>query len=166
MAQLILLGQGPSMKNCPFDTPVWTAASVLSHKEWADKPYEKIFCFDNPDRKEDELKGLEVAKRRGLTVIGMDYISYITEAYPLAEMQERFDTYYFKNDMSYMIAYALSRGYKSLSLWGVDQGGGDPALESVYAMARPYVMFWLGIADGMGVKWSLAPDSILLRSEN
>ncbi len=166
MAELTLLGQGPSMHDCPFNAPVWTTASVLSRKEWADKPYEKIFCFDNPRNKEDERLGLEVARRRGLPIVGMDYITEVTEPYPLSEIQEKFDTYYLKNDTSYMIAYALLRGVQSLRLWGFDQGGGDPAIESIYTMGRPYAMFWLGIAHGMGVEWSLAPDSILLRSEN
>ena len=38
-------------------------------------------------------------------------------------------------------------------------------MEPMYTMGRPYVMFWLGVATGMGVKWALAPDSILLRED-
>ncbi|KKM15180.1 hypothetical protein LCGC14_1698710, partial [marine sediment metagenome] len=98
-------------------------------------------------------------------IMGLDFLSHITEPYPLTEIQERFDTYYFKNDMSYMIAYALHKGYRDILLWGVDQGGGPPELEPMYTMGRPYVMFWLGVATGMGVKWALAPDSILLRED-
>ena len=136
MEQLTLLGQGPSMHDCPFDSPVWTTASVLSHKEWADKPYEKIFCFDNPRNKEDERLGLDVAISRKLPVMGLESITEVTEPYPLAEIHERFDTYYLKNDMTYMIAYALLRGVQSLRLWGVDQGGGDTAIENIYTMTR------------------------------
>jgi hypothetical protein len=74
-----------------------------------------------------------------------------------------FDTYYIKNDTSYMISYALYLGYKSLLLWGIDQGGGPKELESTYEIGRPYAMYWLGVATGMGVEWKLAENSILLR---
>lgn len=163
---LILLGQGPSMQGCPFDgTEVWTTVSMLSRKGWEDKPYSKVFIFDQTTLKEDERLGLEVALLRReagdpIEIVGHEYmIPEVTIEYPLKEILERFDTYYWKNDMSYMIALALLQGYKHLSIWGVDQGGG----EQFYAMARPYVLFWLGIATGMGVEWDLAPKSILLR---
>ena len=90
---------------------------------------------------------------------------FVTEKYPIQEIQKEFNTYYLKNDMSYMIAYALHLGYKHLLLCGVDQGGGNKSTEQIYTMARPYVMFWLGVATGMGVKWELGADSILLRKE-
>ena len=172
MAQLILLGQGPSMHDCPFDTETWASVSVLSHNGFEDKPYSKVFCFDKPEKKDDELAGLKVALSRNIPIVGLDWLhtydpitdAFVTEPYPLRELQKKFDTFYFKNDMSYMIAYALHLGYKDLLLWGVDQGGDDD--DGTYVMARPYVMFWLGVATGMGVRWDLAPDSILLRSDN
>ncbi len=163
--ELILLGQGPSRHDCPFDAETWTTVSALARPELADAEYTRAFCFDRPDRKADEAAGMEVAKARGIPIMGLDFLSHITEPYPLAEIQERFDTYYFKNDMSYMIAYALHKGYRDILLWGVDQGGGPPEVEPMYTMGRPYVMFWLGVATGMGVKWALAPDSILLRED-
>ncbi len=163
---LILLGQGPSMNGCPFDAETWAAVSVLSHKGWEDKPYSKVFCFDKPENKPDEDIGLQLARKRDIPIVGLSAItfvgieSFITEEYPLGVLQKKFNTYYFKNDMSYMIAYALHLGYEHLSLWGVDQSG-----EEMYTMARPYVMFWLGVATGMGVKWELSPTSVLLRKD-
>ena len=170
---LTLLGQGPSMKGCPFDGETWSSLTVLGKKGWEDSPVSKVFCFDKPEHKADEMKGLKVAQERNIPIIGFSWMAfqnpvtdtYITESYPLREMIKEFDTYYYKNDMSLMIMLALSQGYKKLSLWGVDQGGGSPELEGIYVMARPYVMYWLGVATGMGVEWELAPDSILLREE-
>lgn len=166
LVDLILLGQGPSKYGCPFDgTEVWTTVSMLSNKGWEGKPYSKVFIFDRASMKIDEKFGLEVALLRrmkgdSLEIVGHEiYTPERTVEYPQKEIIEKFGTYYWKNDMSYMIALALLRGYKHLSLWGVDQGGGA----DFYEMARPFVMFWLGIATGMGVEWDLAPDSILLR---
>jgi hypothetical protein len=174
MVELTILGQGPSRHNCPFESETWSSLSVVGLEEFSDAPISKAFCFDLPERKTDELKGLQVAIDRGIPIVGHGWlpkfdktgVDFTIEPYPLKEIRERFDTYYFKNDTSYMIALALYLGYKNLLLWGVDQGGGPKEKESIYTMALPYVMYWLGVASGMGVEWSLAPDSILLRSSN
>jgi len=168
---LTLLGQGPSRHNCPFDTELWASLTVLGHEEYRDAPIDKVFCFDKPERKDDELVGLKVAVERGIPIVGWSWLAdwepiteaYITEPYPLRELQKRFNTYYFKNDTSYMIALAIYLGYEKLRLWGFDQGGGPIEKEGIYTMGRPYAMYWLGVATGMGVDWELAPDSILLR---
>jgi hypothetical protein len=144
------------MANCPFDTEVWASLSVLGHKEYEDKPYSKLFCFDYPGRKLDEQAGLEIAQARGLPVISRMNSPFVTELIPLRKMSERFNSCFWLNDMSYMIAYALYLGYKSLLLWGVDQGP-----EPMYRETRKYVTYWLGVATGMGVQWELAPNSIL-----
>lgn len=157
---LIILGQGPSMHDCPFDAEVWAALSVLSHKGWEDKPYSKLFLFDTVENKADEAEGLKVAQTKGLTIVGCGGLRHITEAYPIRKIKNRFGSYFFMNDTSYMIALALYKGYKSLLLWGVDQSGGWP-----YITARPHVTHWLGIATGMGVRWELAPDSVLWRKD-
>jgi len=161
MHDLIILGQGPSMHNCPFDTETWASLSVLSHKEYADKPISRLFLYDFPDEKPDEKAGLEVAQARGLPIYSTKNLECVTNVYPLKAIVERFKSIFFMNDTSYMIALALYEGYKSLLLWGVDQSG-----PSMYTMARKYVTYWLGVANGMRVKWELAPDSILWRDDD
>lgn len=165
---LILLGQGPSMVDCPFNgTEVWTTVSVLGKRGWSSKPYTRAFIFDRVDWKIDEKLGMGVALLRRMKGDPIEIVGHLyhnperTMEYPQKEVIHRFSTYYWHNDMSYMIAMALLEGYKHLSLWGVDQGGG----EEFYETARPYVMYWLGIATGMGVEWDLAPTSILLRDD-
>jgi len=157
------------MSGCPFDKETWAAVSVLSHKGWEDKPYSKLFCFDDPQNKQDEMIGLQRAQERHIPIVGMKINhyypsvkdSFVTEDFPLVELQKKYNTFYFKNDASYMIAYAIHLGYKHLSLWGIDQSGIE-----TYTMARPYVMFWLGVATGAGITWELCPTSQLLRKED
>lgn len=155
---LILLGQGPSMEGCPFDTETWASVSVLSHKGWEDKPYSKVFLFDFPDNKPDEKAGLAVAEARGLTIVGTQPYVCINEHYPWRAIYSRFGAGCYWNDMSYMIAYALWKGYRALLLYGVDQGP-----EPLYQMGRPFTTYWLGVATGMGVTWELASRCILWR---
>lgn len=155
---LILLGKGPSMNGCPFDAEVWAALSVLGIEGWEDKPYSKAFCFDIPGYKLDEQAGLEVAQARGIPIVSSNPFLFITEQYPLREIQEMFGHWHVMSDMSYMIAMALYKGYKSLLLYGVDQGPG-----LIYQRGRPFTIYWLGVATGMGVEWELAPNCILWR---
>lgn len=153
---LILLGQGPSMHGCPFDVETWAAMSVLSHKGFEDKPYSKLFAYDVPEYKSDEMAGLKVAQARGLNIVSSKGLPFITEYLPIVKVVERFGAFLFLNDMSYMLAYALYLGYKSLWLWGVDQGP-----SAMYRSHRKYTFYWLGVATGMGVRWEMAPDSLL-----
>jgi len=157
---LILLGKGPSMKGCPFDigVEVWAALSVLSIEGWEDKSYSKTFLFDVPDKKLDEQGGLKVAQARGIPIVSNLCLPFTTEPYPTREIGRMFGQAHFMNDMSYMIAMALYEGYKSLLLYGVDQGPG-----LIYQRGRPFTIYWLGVATGMGVSWDLAPDCILWR---
>ena len=48
---LTLLGQGPSMKDCPFEGETWSSLTVLGKKGWEDSPVSKVFCFDKPEHK-------------------------------------------------------------------------------------------------------------------
>lgn len=85
---------------------------------------------------------------------------------------------YLTNSVSEMIAYALllhKRGeihLEELGLWGVDMAcHGDSSKpsgamgSSEYAHQRPSCEYWLGIAEGMGIKVTLAAESDLLRSQ-
>lgn len=161
MPDLVLLGQGPSRHNCPFGAEAWSSLSVLGLGEYKDAPISKAFLFDLPEEKPDEARGLEVALVRNIPILSTKHFSFVTEDYPLKEVTGRFNSIFFLNDMSYMIALALYMGYKDLLLWGVDQGP-----EPMYVMARKYVTYWLGVADGMGVKWETAPDSLLWRKDD
>ena len=150
---LILLGNGPSMTGCPFDTETWAAISVLGFEGWEDKPYSKVFVVDKPS-----LKNLEAAQARNIPIVGIERYKYITECYPRSGIHRMFGAVGVWNVMSYMLAMALYRGYRNLLLYGVDQG---PELQ--YQGGRPFTTYWLGVATGMGVKWELAPRCTLFR---
>ena len=164
--KLILLGNGPSKSQCPFTdgVDIWAAVSVLSDPKYADKRYDKVFCFDDPTLKANENEGLEIAKKRHLTIVGYGrFLSCVTEDYPLGVLQRTFKTNYFLNDLSYMIALAVHKEYKALFLYGVDQSG---PIESAgkdidgnphdYRNGRAYVAFWLGVAAGRGITYKVS----------
>lgn len=67
--------------------------------------------------------------------------------YPLEEIIDHFKTNYFTNGISYMIAYALWKGATQLNLYGVNM-----TVKQEYIEQKPNVEYWLGRAEGMGVK--------------
>ena len=67
--------------------------------------------------------------------------------YPLDEIINKFNSFFFTNTVSYMIAYALYTGVKEIEIYGVDMVGYEE-----YVNQRSSVLYWTGRAEGLGVK--------------
>lgn len=140
------------MRDCPFDAEVWATASVLEEPGMLDYEYSKVFALDT----EVQILNLDTIRERGIPIVSTQ--SYATEPLPYFDIRRKLGANYWRPTVSFMIAYAMYLGYKKLRLYGVDQGP-----EKKYAWARPILMFWLGMATGLGVEWELGPNCILLR---
>lgn len=70
-----------------------------------------------------------------------------SEAFPLEEIEKEFGMPYFTNTIAYMIAYALLKGAKEIDIFGVNQ-----ASSSEYFYEKSGVEYWIGVANGRGVK--------------
>lgn len=82
-----------------------------------------------------------------------------SEPFPLEECVKVFGMPYFTNTICYMIAYALLNGAREIELYGVNQAGSHE-----YSEERGGVEYWLGVANGLGVKVTVnGKDSQLLR---
>jgi hypothetical protein len=66
---------------------------------------------------------------------------------------------YFTATFCFQIALALAEGYEEIGLWGVDLDLGTARERLV---EKPCVEYWLGFAQGRGVKVTLPPTSTLL----
>lgn len=73
--------------------------------------------------------------------------------YPLDAIIDRFNSNYFANSIAYMIAYALYNNYDEIYLCGIDLTQG-----SEYEFERPCVLYWMGMAKGLGVKMGSSSD--------
>lgn len=73
--------------------------------------------------------------------------------YPLDRVMKEFDSRFFTNSISYMIAFALLDDVDSISLFGVDMDS-----ENEYEFERPSVTYWVGFARGLSKKVTLASD--------
>ena len=85
----------------------------------------------------------------------------LSRPFPLKECKEKWGIPYFSNTIAYMIAYALLQEAKEIDIYGVNQ-----ASSSEFFYERDSVSYWLGIANGLGVKVTInGKKSELLRNK-
>lgn len=81
--------------------------------------------------------------------------------YPLEEYQILYGRKYFRSSFDYMMAMAIAEGYKEIGVFGFEMASGTE-----YAHQRPSAEYWIGIAEGMGIKirepenWNLLRGSL------
>lgn len=85
-----------------------------------------------------------------------------SRAYPLREIVEELhlDRLYFTNTIPYMIAMAIFEGYDWIGLYGVNQSS-----QSEYSWQRDCTTYWIGRAEGMGIKVHLPDGCPLLQGK-
>lgn len=66
--------------------------------------------------------------------------------------------HYLTNSIAWMTAHAVAEGVSHLSIFGVDMAQGTE-----YAAQRPSCEWWLGFAEGLGIKVYIPPTSDLLK---
>ena len=79
-------------------------------------------------------------------------------AFPFDEIREWAGRDYFTSSIAWMVAFAVMQEYKEIHIYGVDM-----ALESEYGYQRPCCDYWLGRAEGLGIKVFDPASSRLLK---
>lgn len=103
----------------------WSVASASKHYG---KDIDLYFCLHDGETVEDSK-------------------TITQDTYPLQEIITEYNSGYFACSIAYMIAYAMYKGVKKINLYGVDMSIG-----SEYQYERPSVLYWIGRAEGLGVK--------------
>lgn len=175
---IIILGAGHGWDICPYDKETWTLNMQLFKVKRVDRLFltdpieyktdiQRGFYFGTYEKKgekipvtvEDFKKKLEIDNVPFVSAYRYDDIKTY-EPYPIKEVIYGFNTPYFANTVSYMIAYAILHGVKNIDLWGINQ-----AHSNEYLMHKGCVEFWLGMAAGAGVNINInGPVSHVLRN--
>ena len=79
--------------------------------------------------------------------------------YPFEEAEMLLGGNYFNNSISYMIAFAILKGYKEIVLYGMRFLGNEPKRTAEYQNVRELIFF----AKGMGIKIYAPEDKIMLK---
>lgn len=86
-------------------------------------------------------------------------LSPSTIEYPMDEIEAYFPRKYLENSIAYMIALAIYEGCDEIGLWGVHMTG-----RAQFEFELPSVAYWMGFAEGRGIKVTTPPGSPLLMS--
>ncbi len=78
--------------------------------------------------------------------------------FPIEMINLEFENY-FTNSISYMLALAIVMGYKEIHVYGVDM-----ATSEEYQGQRPSVEYFVGLAQGRGIKVHIPNESDLLKT--
>ncbi len=162
MTAVTIVGGGPSWKCCEFVTQeLWGCLDNLLKPELEDKPYTKLFAFDELDGvyngvvKHNEVleKSLEIAHQRKIPVVSNR--EYADIKFPTREIAREFQASYFMPTISYMIALAVYENFSPIYIHGIDAGP-----QWYYQFGKPHIMFWLGVATGRKIQLRLGMGSI------
>lgn len=77
--------------------------------------------------------------------------------YPHEQICQQFRPY-FNSTVDWMIALAIVRGYKEIHLYGVEM-----AMDAEWSHQKPSCSYWMGLAEGMGIKIVIPDGCSLLK---
>jgi hypothetical protein len=164
---ILATGSGWQLGPQESEKMIYALNDYVKLEKYGVKP-DILFIMDILDEKPSIVSGLEnlgeVMQR--INQMGVPLVSPfkydeipMSEAFPIEKCVKEFGIPYFTNTICYMIAYALLQGAKEIELYGVNQAGSHE-----YSEERGGVEYWIGIANGKGVKVTVnGKDSQLLR---
>jgi len=136
---VVILGTGMTLsqfrKEEHGSSEIWAVGSAFTLLKDKDINIDKYFCLHTNE------------------TLNYDGDIIDQSSYPLKPIISKFNSRFFTNSISYMIAYALLNDFKKISIYGVDMDS-----ESEYAFQRPSVTYWIGYARGLSVEVIIASE--------
>lgn len=133
---VVILGTGFSLSK--FETEehngseIWTVGSAFSMIDHLGV-VTKYFCMHKDEQVSTDVEIIDQSN------------------YTLEEIITKYNSRFFTNSISYMIAYAIYHGFKKIDLYGVDMDGNGE-----YSFERPSVTYWIGFARGLSIEVNIA----------
>ena len=161
MKRLCILGTAQTLKEAPIneDYEFWALNDMYKVV-----PVERIsrwFEIHRWDMVETKTQHIQVLSQLSIPIYMQEQHPEIPTSvkYPLETLIEHFGRRFFNSTIDYMIALAIYEGYKDISIYGVHM-----SYMEEYGEQRPSCLYWLGVAEGKGIKIHIPDDSDLLKS--
>ena len=161
MKRLCILGTAQTLKEAPIneDYEFWALNDMYKVV-----PVERIsrwFEIHKWDMAETKTQHIQVLSQLSIPIYMQEQHPEIPTSvkYPLETLIEHFGRRFFNSTIDYMIALAIYEGYKDISIYGVHM-----SYMEEYGEQRPSCLYWLGVAEGKGIKIHIPDDSDLLKS--
>lgn len=149
-----------SRMQAPFDDPtfsVWGMNQLYRHIPRADRWFEIHHNWhEHVVEGTDHLGWLKSAP---IPIYMVERVKEIPQSvtYPIDRIIAAHKDY-FTSSIAYMIALALTEGFKTIHLYGIDLVVGDE-----WDYQKPNAEFWIGVAHGMGVTVGIPRESALCK---
>ena len=139
--KVAILGKLPTKFNAPFDDKKWDIWTLNKHIDCEKLPRVDLW-FDIHSR--------GVYEKANIT----------RKNYPFKEAEELVGGQYFNNSISYMIAYAILKGYKEIALYGMNfNSEHEHRRDGEWQSVREMIFF----AKGKGIKVTAPADGTMLK---
>ena len=169
--KVAVLGFTDSWKAAPFSDPSWEIwglnelyMMIPRWTRWFELHTRSVYEADK-NRTNDHIYAL-----RAMTCPVYMHQHYddipMSVAYPLNEIARAFPSPaegsrpYLTNSISYMLALAIYENFQEIMIAGVDM-----AHDTEYGTQRPSCEYYIGIAQGRGVKVTMPPECELLKTD-
>jgi len=191
--KLAIVGFAPTRDQAPFSDPTWEIwglndlhRGIPNYTRWFDiHTIENIETDVVAGRTSNAVRKTNIPETalENMGISGLAklkcpvYMQNVTQAVPNSlrfPLEEMLKTYtargltgarYFTNSISYMLAYALYEGLACGHQWDeIHIYGVDMAVGPEYTAQRPSCEYWIGIAEGMGVKVYIPDASDLCKT--
>jgi hypothetical protein len=167
--KVAIVGFAPSWNKAPFadrEFEIWGLNELYMYFEKVEghrwdrwfEIHQRKLIFESDRQGPEHLKKLASMK---CPVYMLDHYDDIPTSvkYPLEEIMKYFDTNYFTNSISYMLALAIYEGYEEIHVYGVDM-----ATDTEYETQRASCEYFIGVAWGKGIKVYVPSEADLLKT--
>lgn len=156
--KVILLGSAPCRKDAPYDDESYDVWAIGGAPFWADvKRVDVLFEMHKRHVWLDRAEGIN---KTGKPVFMLRHYREIENSipYPFDELSADGNGFY-AGSVSYMLALAIFLGYKEIALYGILMEHGTE-----YESQLPSASYYVGLAQGKGIKVYIHPDATLCKS--
>jgi len=146
MRKIAIVGMADFTDEIPGDHEIWIIAEYVAHFERWGAAFE---CHEDISDRPDDSASMEFIRAPWKPFYTPNHLAHL---YPVATpiptdaMAEKYKRSY-ASSVSYMLACAIYEKVDEIALYGVDM-----ALEDKYHTQRPSAYYWIGVANGLGIK--------------
>jgi len=158
--KVVILGTAQTMKDAPFQDDsfdIWAVGTAVTHGTEKVPRIDRIFELHSKSRWEMRA---HLYNQRGCPVMMQGKHPEVTNSVPFPkDMILGKYRRYFTNSISWMTALAIEEGYEEIHYYGVHM-----ATVSEYAYEMPSCEYFIGVAEGKGIKCYLPPGADMVKS--
>ena|SRR3990167_183426 len=177
---LIILAQGPTRIQCPFDAETWGLNNGYRQVREQKGHLDKLFLAHTQVKVKNDKGELEnrfdwdEMNNLGVEIINTHKVKGLnSKIYPMKRITKKLGCDYYSDTICYMVAYAIDRmtRIKDGRLLLKEPShiriyGADMLTEDEYEKERGGIEYWIGFARGLGIKVDIARGSALCRNFN